>query len=331
MAFTTSLREVSDDVAKELKAKDHTETAEYILLYGKFENVEANLGSQIQRLLKSSEFAFGQKGDDRPPRIYADRYHELFGQLTEAYLRSRDSVGILVTKNLKKYIASDKPDTNFEHFARRCVQYILDLCHNEQNLVTQFFQDGPLLSDYGTLVGWNKSSDYAGKLEDNILSHLATLHTFLLPYLSNGDLNRVCSLVDWLETMYMSSAEGEMDHYQAQDGRRSIAQALLSKHLWKTLDELFLKAANDISQFKPSPDDLKVTSKITVITNKTSRPVVKKDDVEGESQGLDPRASVVSNAYPTVQTAVKLLVMYNEGVYDRPVRKSTILRYWSHH
>lgn len=325
MAFTGSLREVSDDVAKELKAKDHTETAEYILLYGKFENVEANLGSQIQRLLKSSEFAFGQRGDERPAKVYADRFHELFGQLTEAFLKSREPVGILVTKNLKKYITTDKPDTDFEHFARRCVQYILDLCHNEQNLVTQFFQDGPLLSDYGTLVGWNKSTDYAGRLEDNILSHLATLHTFLLPYLSNGDLSRICSLVNWLETMYMSSAESEMDHYQAQDGRRSIAQALLSKHLWKTLDELFLKAANDIGHFKPSQDDLKVTTKITVITNKTSRPTVKVGDIEEESQGLDARASVVSNAFPTVQTAVKLLVMYNEGVYDRPVSSLPLL------
>lgn len=324
MAFTSSLREVSDDVAKELKTKDHTETAEYILLYGKFENVEANLGSQIQRLLKSSEFAFGQKGDYRPPRVYADRYHELFGQLTEAYLKSRESVVILVTKNLKKYITTDKPDTDFEHFARRCVQYILDLCHNEQSLVTQFFQDGPLLSDYGTLVGWNKSSDYAGRLEDNILSHLATLHTFLLPYLSNGDLSRICTLVNWLETMYIGSAEGEMDHYQAQDGRKSIAQALLSKHLWKTLDELFLKAANDIGNFKPSPDNLNVTTKITMISNKASKSVAKAEDVEGESQGLDARASVVSNAYPTVQTAVKLLVMYNEGVYDRPVSFSSI-------
>jgi hypothetical protein len=322
MAFASALREVSDEVSKELKSKEHTETAEYILLYGKFENVEANLGPQIQRLLKSSEFAFGQKGDDRVTKPYADRYHELFGQLTEAYLKSRESVGVLVSKNLKKYVTVDKPDADFEHFTRRCVQYVLDICHNEQNLVTQFFQDGPLLSDYGTLVGWNKSSDYAGRLEDNILSHLATLHTFLLPYLSNGDLKRVCSLVNWLETMYMNSNESDMDSYQAQDGRRSIAQAFLSKHLWKTLDELFLKSASEISHFKPSQDDLKVSNKITVITNKTSKPA-KVDDIEGNVQGSDSRTSQVSNAYPTVQTAVRLLVMYNEGVYDRPVRFST--------
>lgn len=323
LAFSNALREVSDNVLRELKAKDHTETAEYILLYGKFENVEANLGPQIQRLLKSPEFAFGQKGDDRTPRPYADRYHELYGQLTESYLKSREPVGALVLKNLKKYVVADKPDANFEHFARRCVQYVLDLCHNEQNLVTQFFQDGPLLADYGTLVGWNKSSDYAGKLEDNILSHLATLHTFLLPYLSNGELKRVCSLVNWLETMYMNSTEGDMDSYQAQDGRRSIAQALLSKHLWKSLDELFLKAANEIEHFKPSQDDLKVTSKITVITNKTSKPAKTAGEAEVDAaEGTDTRASFVSNAYPTVQTAVKLLVMYNEGVYDRPVSHS---------
>jgi len=313
MTFSGALREVSDEVAKELKSKDHTETAEYILLYGKFENVEANLGSQIQRLLKSSDFAFGQKGDDRSPKPYADRYHELYGQLTETYLKSREFVGTLVAKNLKKYVITNKPDTDFEYFARRCVQYTLDVCHNEQNLVTQFFQDGPLLADYGTLVGWNKSSDYAGKLEDNILSHLATLHVFLLPHLSNGELERVCTLVNWLETMYMNSNESDIDSYQAQDGRRPIAQALLSKHLWKTLDELFLKSASEIANFKPSQEDLKVTTKITVITNKTSKPA-NSDGIEG-----DTRASAVSAAYPTVQTAVRLLVMYNEGVYDRPV------------
>lgn len=317
-AFTSALREVSDEVSKELKSKDHTETAEYILLYGKFENVEVSLGNQIRRLLKSSEFAFGQKGDDRAAKPYADKYHELYGQLTEAYLKSREPVGGLVTKNLKKYVTSEKPDTDFESFARRCVQYVLDVCHNEQNLVTQFFQDGPLLADYGSLIGWSKTTDYAGRLEDNILSHLSTLHNFLLPYLSNGDLTRVCSLVNWLETMYMNSNEDERDNYQTFDGRRSVAQAFLSKHLWKASDDLFLVAARAIEQFKPSQDDLKVTNKITRITNKTSKPAIP-EDVNNELQGSTTRASFVSSAYPTVQTAVKLLVMYNEGVYDRPV------------
>jgi hypothetical protein len=319
--FSTALREVSDEIAKELKSKDHTETAEYILLYGKFENMEANLGPQIQRFLKSSEFAFGQQGDKRPAKPYADRYHELFGQLTEVYLRSRDPVSALVSKNLKKYAASEKPNKDFEAFARRCVQYVLDICHNEQNLVTQFFQEGPLLADYGTLVGWNKSSDYAGRLEDNILSHLGTLHAFLLPYLSNGDLKRVCSLVNWLETMYMNSAENDLDNYQALDGRRSIAQAFLSKHLWKALDDLFLKAARDIEHFKPSQDDLKVTTKIIQITNKTNKQI-KAEDTDSDLHEPDTRAASVSNAYPTVRTAVRLLVMYNEGVYDRPVSLS---------
>ncbi len=195
---------------KDLKAKEHNETAEYILLYGKYETVYENLGHSVQKLLKSADFAFGQKGDDTATGPYVHQYHELYNQLIDAFLKSREPVGTLVLKNLRKIATKEKPETDFEHFARLCVQHVLDICHNEQKLVTQFFQDGPLLADYQPLDAYSKSIEYAGKLENNILSHLETLHTFLLPYLSNGDLQRICDLVNWLETMYMASNDDEL-------------------------------------------------------------------------------------------------------------------------
>ena len=44
MAFSTALSEVSDDVSKELKSKDHNDTAEYILMYGRYESAREDLG-----------------------------------------------------------------------------------------------------------------------------------------------------------------------------------------------------------------------------------------------------------------------------------------------
>jgi hypothetical protein len=293
------------------------------LLYGKYETILEYLGPQLEKLFKSTDFAFGRVGDRTNRSVYAGQYHNLYNQVVTSYLKSREPVGLLVLKNLRKFAATDsKPDVDFESFARRSVQYILDICHNEQTLMTKFFHGGPLLADYQGTQAWNKSAEYAGKLEENILSHLATLNTFLSPYLNNGDLQRVCKLVNWLEMIYMPSADGDMDSDHPWDDRRSIAQALLSKYLWTSLDSLFIKAAADIEHFKPSQEDLRFATKYIPLAGERNKPANGQDAIEKPTEA-EP---TVLNAYPTVRTAVKLLVMYNEGSYDRPVRYCSIIK-----
>ena len=304
-------------MSKQLKAKDQNETAEYILLYGKYETILSNLGSPIKKLLKTTEFAFGEIGS-KSRSSYIGQWHELYRQLLESYIKAREPVGPQVLKNLRKFAVTDpKPDTDFKSFARRCVQYVFDICHNERALLESFFQDGPLLADYQDLSPWNKSGDYADKLEENRVSHLATLHNLLTPYLSNGDLQRICGLISWLETMYMATNDEDLENDRSREDRRATAQALLSKHLWPLSDALFLKAATEIQYFKPSQDDLNFTIKpaAAFADEKTANG----HGVDGKVQIYDSRTSTVSNAFPTVKTAVKLLVMYNDGVYDRPV------------
>ncbi len=318
---------MSDDVSKQLRTKEHSETAEYILLYGKYETVLESLGPQLEKLLKSQEFAFGRVGDRTNRSAYADQYHNLYNQIVVSYLKGREQVGPLVSKNLRKFATTNpKPDVDFESFARRSVQYVLDICHNEQTLVTKYFHGGPLLVDYHGSETWNKSAKYAARLEENILSHLAALNTFLSPYLNNGDLQRICKLVNWLETIYMPSTDGEMDVDLPRDDRRSIAQALLSKYLWTSLDNFFIKAAAEIEHFKPSPEDLKFATKHIPLAGERSKSTSGQDIAE-KSEDPDIHAHTVINAYPTVRTAVKLLVMYNEGSYDRPARLNPILEF----
>jgi conserved oligomeric Golgi complex subunit 3 len=325
MSFTSALKEVSDDVSKQLRSKEHNETAEYVLLYGKYEKILEDLGPQLEKFLQSQQFAFGRVGDRTDRSSYVDQYHNLYHQIVVAYLKSREQVGPLVLKNLRKFAAADpKPEVDFESFARRSVQYILDICHNEQSLLTKFFHGGPLMADYQGMVTLNKAATYAERLEESILSHLATLNTFLAPYLGHGDLQRICKLVNWLETIYMASGDDETESEHLKDDRRWIAQVFLSKYLWPSLDSLFMKAAAEIEHFKPSQEDLKFATKHIPLAGERKKPTKGQDAAEQvEDSGM--QTPTVLNAYPTVQTAVKLLVMYNEGTYDRPVRLHGII------
>lgn len=311
------MKEVTDEVTKELRSKDHNETAEYILLHGRYETVYANLGLQVEKLLTTRDFAYGQVGSDDPLGPHVLRFHELYYQVVDSYLRSREPVVIVVSKTLKKYVANEKPDSEFESFARLCIQYVLDVCHNESKLVTKFFHGGPLLADYNPLEGWNKSTEYAGRLEVNILSHLEPLNTTLVPYLSTGGVEKICGVVNWLENMYMSSSDGDSEDYSIRD-RKPIAQALLVRHLYKLLDTLFLKTAGEINNFKPTQEDLRLAINAAPLTGGKTRPITSNGqptEPPTPSANGPPR----SYTYPTVQTAIKLLVMYHEGTYDRPV------------
>ncbi|QSZ32000.1 hypothetical protein DSL72_001569 [Monilinia vaccinii-corymbosi] len=321
VAFSNALREASDDASKQLKEKEQTETSQYILLYGKYESARENLGLPIERLLTTDQFAFGRRGDiDRTS--YIQQWHNLYQQLVEAYIRSRDPVGPIVLKDLQKFAPSSPlPDKEFELSARRCVQHVFDICQNELKLAAKFFQGGPLMVDYPSPpIPWNMPSIYLERLEESCLSHVKTLHGFLVPHLSNGDLHRVCDLVTWLGDTFIS-AEAYED--ESRDGQRLAAQVLLGVHLWPLADQLFITEAKKLEHFKPSMEDLKIISpnapKLSnekVIPTSGLRVVTTLKSPE-ESTSAETGAS---NAFPTVKKAVGLLVLYNESMHERTVR-----------
>lgn len=328
IAFSNSLREVSDDASKQLKAKEQTETNQYILLYGKYESARENLGHSIERLLTTDEFAFGRRGDvDRTP--YIQQWHNLYQQLLESYIRSRDPVGPLVLKNLQNFsTTSPLPDKEFQLFARRSVQYVFDTCQNELKLAAKFFQNGPLMADYPPPpIPWNMPNAYLEKLEESCLSHVKILHGFLTPYLSNGDLHRVCDLVTWLGDTFIS-AEAHED--ESRDGQRLAAQVLLGTHLWPLADQLFIMEAKKLEHFKPSPEDLRIVSpNAPKLSNEKAIPTSGLRVDTAALKPLEESTSVeagVSNAFPTVKTAVSLLVLYNESMHERTV-SHTAFRY----
>lgn len=322
VAFSSTLREVVEEVSKELKSKEQNETTEYILLYGKYEAVIEKLGSPVEKLLHSLEFAFGRNDDNVNRSSYIEQWHELYKQLVDAFLKSREPLAPLVLKNLRKFTISDyKSDTEFDRFARSSVQYVFDMCRNELKLVETFFGSGPILAQYSTR---NAQYNYMETLEQHRLSHVKTLHAALLPHLSSSDLRRVVDLVNWVETMCWAPLDGEDDAEFSNESDRSAAQMLLSEHLWPLSDALFIKGATDLDQFRPGPDDLKF--EISNTSPSVGEKVIASADYDpkvqiGNATHTDP---AVSSAYPTVKTAVTLLIMYNDSKYDRPVSYSAI-------
>lgn len=330
VTFSSSLKEVLEDVSKQLKAKDHSETAEYILMYGRYESVAEDLEPPLKAILNSGEFALGQKGDKTNRASYIEQYHELYKQLVDAFLRCREPVGQLLLKNLKQFAATEpKPEIDFNLFSRRCVQHVLDICYHELELAVKFFHHGPILAEYPELNLTSSSCNYVESLEQSRLSHVKSLHNFLTPYLSNGDLHRVCDLVNWLENKYLTSVEGGEENDSPQE-YQSCVQVLLNDHLWPLSDTLFINAAIEIEHFKPSPNDLKI-SVFTAqpLVDETSKAKIGKSEELGVQIGQDTHEPVltVANAYPTVKTAVRLLIMYNDNMYDRPVSHPSTVRF----
>jgi hypothetical protein len=316
VAFSSALREVSDDVSKQLKSKEQNETAQYILLYGKYEALVDKFGAPVDKLLHGLDFAFGQNDDNIKRSAYIEQWHEFYKQLVQAFLKSREPLGPLVLKNLRKFTIKDaKSDTEFERFARSSVQYVFDICRNELKLIETFFSNGPILAQYSSR---NSQYNYAETLEQHRLSQVKTLHTVLMPHLSNADLRRVVDLVNWVETMCLAAAEGEEESVLPSDSDNSAAQILLSDHLWPLADTLFIKAAADLEHFRPTPDDLKFET-LTAVAPRESGKASTSDNPDVRIGGAIHTDPAVSRAYPTVKTAVTLLIMYNDSKYDRPV------------
>ena len=312
-------------MTKQLAAKDHNETTEYILLYGKYETAKEKLGDTVDKLLTTDDFAFGREGDQKNRSAYGPQYHNLYSSLLEAYIKSRDPVVPLVLKSLRKFApkSSTLTEADLKVFARRCIQWVFDTCHNEISLVEKYFKDGPLMTQYSEdLVDWKVSIDYLKRLEQTCLSHIATLHSFLTPYLNKGDLHRLCDLVNWLETTYMGSP-GDNENI-AQDGHILAAQALLGIHLWPLLDQQFISAAAEFEHFRPSHEDLKVEVKRpTSSASKRSSFSLNHRRMSGMDQSIAAGPGV-PNAYPTVQKAINLLIMYNDSMFDR-LKKGDVL------
>lgn len=266
--------------------------------------------------MHTSEFAFGRNDDDTIGNAYIDQWHEFYKQLVQAFLKSREPLGPLVAKNLRKITIKDtKSDQDFERFARSSIQYVFDICRNELKLIETFFGRGPILAHYSAR---NAQYNYIETLEQHRLSHIKALHTALMPHLNNADLRRVVDLVNWVETMYLAPVDGEEEGDLPNESDNSAAQLFLSDNLWPLSDALFIKSAADLEHFRPAPEDLKFEISAKLATNEDLK------EGAGDGSGVQIGGAAhtdpaVSRAYPTVKTAVTLLIMYNDGKYDRPV------------
>lgn len=312
-----------------------TDTEIYVLVYGRFKTAKDSLSAPLKAILDTTEFAFQQNGlrdgVNRSPHVAL--YRETFDKLIQSYLQSRSLVRKLVSETLKQYSSGNpSPSTDFQAFARKCILFVLEICDNEDILACHFFVGGALMGDRQASTArqeaWDMTSRYADELMKESRLHLATLLNFLEPYLRNGNLNRICGISTWLKSTFVAT---DVVYSKKDNGKRNAAQAFLSDHLWPLADELFIKTASEIANFKPSTTDLKTTN--------LNQPVAgtKRPGSSGSGDHLSTGASAIPGilyAYPTVKTAVDLLLLYSESMHEStvchlipipPFRKTNIL------
>jgi hypothetical protein len=321
-------------MAKQLGEKDHSQTTEYALLYGKIEVIIQQLGLALAKLLTTADFAFSPQYEGQVHRApYEQQYYQFFNDVLEEFVKVRQIVGTLVQKNLRKFTAiKPSPETEFEFFARNCVQYVLEICHNEVELANTIFLKGPLVKDYVPLGSMTTYGSYADKLDSNIKSLVTILFKFLEPYLSKGKLHQICDLLSWVDTMYMSSEVDDDNNDRSNEDLRRFAQFLLTEHLWPLADASFNRAIADLEHFRPSAGDLTTSAIGTDLTR------VDEDEKPNGGSNLgtnannltDHRAHTLlgpglANAYPTVKIAVNLLVMYKDCMGQERLKRGDVV------
>jgi len=110
----------------------------------------------------------------------------------------------------------------------------------------------------------------------------------------------------------------------AQDGHILAAQALLGIHLWPLLDQQFISTAAEFEHFRPTLEDLNSEVKMpTSSASKRSSFSSNHRRMSSMDQSIIPGPGV-ANAYPTVQKAINLLIMYNDSMFDR-LKKGDVL------
>lgn len=322
IAVSKSLSDLSEAAGKQLSTTTTNETTEYALLYGSYENVVKDLGDQVQNILTTNEFVFGEDA-----KAYQQSYNHLFERILDDWIKSRLVVGTVVQKNLQKFAKNQQKqksevgqadfDSDYQSFARRCIQYVFEICDNERKLLNRIFLDGPFLSKQNSQGSRDPYVQYAEKLERSCMTHVTTLFNFLRPNLSSGTLHQLRDLVNWVETMYVVDMNDDMERgsrytlrEESEDYLHLLAQFFLEEHLWDLQDSLFLKAAADLQQFKPSAVDLKVNGAV---------PSPDLADKVADHQTLAGLG--LTKAFPTVKVAVNLLVMYNDNKFEQPLKR----------
>ncbi|KAI9743364.1 MAG: Golgi transport complex subunit 3 [Claussenomyces sp. TS43310] len=257
-------------------------------------------------------------------RPYETDYLDTYRSFIVEYARERQKITSRIMDKLLDLVDLQKDAGNVARWARECFQAGLEVAVNEDSKFTKTFLTQPVSSAYESS---SKQFTYKGPFHAFLLGIINSAYTAMEPLLSTMDIPTAIELITWLRTQYDQSdnSDDETENMGTPPDRVQNEAELklrlsiqfrdaISKIVFGRINEVLLR---DIERYQPKAEDLSPHPSIPnpAKENGADEEVLNSD--RPVTDGIEIRAGLLlgpglSNAFPPVRTAVRLLMTFND-------------------
>lgn len=269
---------------------------------------------------------------------YEGDYLDAFKSFIVEYATERQKIVPILLDKLLDLADGQRSAGDLARWARDSIQTILEIVTNEDSKYAETFLSHAPSSD-GEEQRSSKAFTYRGPFQTFLLDIVNKGCIAMQPILDTMDIPTTIELVTWLRTHYdlssLMDGEGDDDAATANTVPRdaelksrlsNLFKEAISKIVFSRMNEILLR---EIEKYSPKPEDL-VARPSAIIPSRADELDGEVLDAEGPvTSGIDVRAAHLlgpglSNAYPPVKTAVRLLMIFNDLTHDSKAEEVSI-------
>jgi len=295
--FSTTIKDIAQDVTKRVADRQLNDTTMSALLYAKFRVGAPEMKKLGHELQKRAVVPAGSA-----PGTEAE-YQGLMNELFQTYCAARTRLLLpIINKKMSDIAAAPSTGKELVAFARSSINFVRGVCADEHHLWAEWFDDEHMLYPF------------LESLCDPLYNHLRPR------IIKEPKLLAVCELCTLIQSRYMEDSDSE--HFSESESPELDFGHLIQPALQDAQGRLvFLAQAtirNEIEYFKPKPEQLdypRRASRVALSGSKTTvtiksangmpnNPIVLEDDTPDREFLFEPGTS---EYYPTLRKAVWLL------------------------
>lgn len=261
---------------------------------------------------------------------YESDYLDSFKNIIVEYAAERQKITTPIMDKLIDLTEGQKSAGSMARWARECFQAALEVAVNEESKYVKTFLTRPASLDHEEQGGL-KHFTYKGPFQSFLFDIVNKTCAAMQPVLGTMDISTAIELVTWLRTQYDQSniADAEIEvaaaatdivHSDVELRSRLSNQFkdAISKIVFGRMNEILLR---DIEKYQPKQKDLAAHPSVISSADKSQLDEEVLDKEGPVTDGIEARADQLlgpglSNAYPPVKTAVRLLMIFNDLTHD---------------
>lgn len=317
-------------------SKADSETIKHAYAYGSWKDVPALYAAPIRTLTHHTIEAYGldrNYGPGEKPRLHSlsrflwDRHAETYRNIIDLIMKARE--GFVLQETTRWLNTNLNAEEGQVSAMSHAVDHIMDTCRSENIMILQMFAYAPGIAenvDYGCLdVLFTHQTTY----KDFISKIAGQLKPKLVTFLTHQTIDQAVELELWFLRKHMNPENEDIALSERLPGQFAIGVARQFLEILEPEVRLhFFTAINrDITNYNPKPEDYKFKS--TPLDDEAAATPAAAKAPEAPMNATQEELGIaqaevkeilgqgLNQAFPTVRTAIKLLVLHHEIIQTK--------------